>query len=87
MSSFAEQRTNKSPSSIREQQRPLGIDQTEPEKVPYEHSLHERLKTIAGIAGNVLEWYDFAVFGFFGDISTYLCYLLNEFALVTNVLT
>jgi hypothetical protein len=24
--------------------------------------------TIAGIGGNVLEWYDFAVFGFFGDI-------------------
>ena len=23
---------------------------------------------IAGVAGNVLEWYDFAVFGFFGDI-------------------
>eukprot|EP00584_Thalassiosira_punctigera_P005370 CAMPEP_0172544072 /NCGR_PEP_ID=MMETSP1067-20121228/14310_1 /TAXON_ID=265564 ORGANISM="Thalassiosira punctigera, Strain Tpunct2005C2" /NCGR_SAMPLE_ID=MMETSP1067 /ASSEMBLY_ACC=CAM_ASM_000444 /LENGTH=535 /DNA_ID=CAMNT_0013330575 /DNA_START=148 /DNA_END=1755 /DNA_ORIENTATION=- len=25
-------------------------------------------KTIAGIAGNVLEWYDFAVFGYFSDI-------------------
>jgi len=25
-------------------------------------------KTIAGVAGNVLEWYDFAVFGFFSDI-------------------
>lgn len=24
--------------------------------------------TVAGLAGNVLEWYDFAVFGFFGDI-------------------
>ena len=30
--------------------------------------LHETLKTIAGVAGNVLEWYDFAVFGFFSDI-------------------
>ena len=39
-------------------------------EIPYEHSLHEKLKTIAGISGNVLEWYDFAVFGFFGDIST-----------------
>jgi MHS family proline/betaine transporter-like MFS transporter len=27
-----------------------------------------RMQTIAGVAGNVLEWYDFAVFGFFGDI-------------------
>uniref|UniRef100_A0A6U6DIP3 Major facilitator superfamily (MFS) profile domain-containing protein n=1 Tax=Odontella aurita TaxID=265563 RepID=A0A6U6DIP3_9STRA len=26
------------------------------------------LQTIAGVAGNVLEWYDFAVFGYFGDI-------------------
>ena len=25
-------------------------------------------KTLAGIAGNVLEWYDFAVFGYFSDI-------------------
>ncbi|KAL3944033.1 MAG: hypothetical protein SGBAC_001901 [Bacillariaceae sp.] len=31
-------------------------------------SLHETLKTIAGIAGNILEWYDFAVFGFFSDV-------------------
>lgn len=38
-------------------------------KLPFEHSVHSKLKTIAGISGNVLEWYDFAVFGFFGDIS------------------
>jgi len=25
-------------------------------------------KTVAGVAGNVLEWYDFAVFGYFSDI-------------------
>jgi MHS family proline/betaine transporter-like MFS transporter len=31
-------------------------------------ALHDTLKTVAGIAGNVLEWYDFAVFGFFSDI-------------------
>jgi MFS transporter, MHS family, proline/betaine transporter len=31
-------------------------------------TMHETLKTIAGLAGNVLEWYDFAVFGFFSDI-------------------
>ena len=42
------------------------------DRLPYEHSLHETLKTIAGISGNVLEWYDFAVFGFFGDISEFI---------------
>lgn len=26
------------------------------------------LQTIAGVAGNVLEWYDFAAFGFFSDV-------------------
>jgi hypothetical protein len=26
------------------------------------------LNTAAGVAGNVLEWYDFAVFGYFSDI-------------------
>jgi hypothetical protein len=26
------------------------------------------LETFAGVAGNVLEWYDFAVFGFFSDV-------------------
>lgn len=26
------------------------------------------MKTIAGVAGNVLEWYDFAVFGYFSDV-------------------
>jgi MHS family proline/betaine transporter-like MFS transporter len=31
-------------------------------------ALHNTLKTVAGIAGNVLEWYDFAVFAFFSDI-------------------
>jgi hypothetical protein len=25
-------------------------------------------QTIAGIAGNVLEWYDFAIFGYLGDV-------------------
>ena len=29
---------------------------------------HELFQTIAGIAGNILEWYDFAVFGYFSDI-------------------
>lgn len=28
----------------------------------------DRWQTLAGVAGNVLEWYDFAVFGYFGDI-------------------
>lgn len=26
------------------------------------------IQTLAGVAGNVLEWYDFAVFGYFGDV-------------------
>jgi MFS transporter, MHS family, proline/betaine transporter len=30
--------------------------------------VHEVLKTVAGVVGNVLEWYDFAVFGFFSDL-------------------
>lgn len=42
----------------------------------YEHSNNNDLKpakngvmqTIAGVMGNVLEWYDFALFGFFSDI-------------------
>jgi len=25
-------------------------------------------QTIAGVMGNVLEWYDFALFGFFSDV-------------------
>jgi MFS transporter, MHS family, proline/betaine transporter len=29
---------------------------------------HEILKTVAGVLGNVLEWYDFAIFGFFSDL-------------------
>eukprot|EP00550_Attheya_septentrionalis_P009292 CAMPEP_0198294746 /NCGR_PEP_ID=MMETSP1449-20131203/24103_1 /TAXON_ID=420275 /ORGANISM="Attheya septentrionalis, Strain CCMP2084" /LENGTH=530 /DNA_ID=CAMNT_0043994801 /DNA_START=132 /DNA_END=1722 /DNA_ORIENTATION=- len=37
-------------------------------RTPEEIKRHELFMTIAGIAGNVLEWYDFAVFGFFGDI-------------------
>ena len=28
----------------------------------------ETLQTIAGVLGNVFEWYDFAVFGYFSDI-------------------
>lgn len=51
---------------------PLNLDtDSVRNKLPYEHSVHEKLKTIAGISGNVLEWYDFAVFGFFGDISEF----------------
>jgi len=28
----------------------------------------QMLHTLAGVAGNILEWYDFAAFGFFSDI-------------------
>jgi MFS transporter, MHS family, proline/betaine transporter len=31
-------------------------------------STHQFLQSLAAVAGNVLEWYDFAVFGFFSDI-------------------
>jgi len=34
------------------------------EDVVHEHWVH----TLAGVMGNVLEWYDFALFGFFSDI-------------------
>lgn len=30
--------------------------------------LHKNLQTLAGVAGNALEWYDFAVFGYFSDV-------------------
>lgn len=30
--------------------------------------IHHKLRAIAGVMGNVLEWYDFAVFGFFSDV-------------------
>mmetsp|Transcript_2143 Transcript_2143/g.3026 ORF Transcript_2143/g.3026 Transcript_2143/m.3026 type:complete len:546 (+) Transcript_2143:85-1722(+) len=43
-------------------------DAVNDEKSTQKNSLHSLLQTIAGVAGNVLEWYDFAVFGFFGDI-------------------
>jgi len=28
----------------------------------------ETMRLIAGVAGNILEWYDFAIFGYFGDV-------------------
>ncbi len=31
-------------------------------------ALHTKRNTIAGVAGNVLEWYDFAVFGYYAPI-------------------
>lgn len=31
-------------------------------------STHHTLQNIAATAGNVLEWYDFAVFGYFSDV-------------------
>eukprot|EP00980_Cylindrotheca_fusiformis_P007404 scaffold1525_cov142-Cylindrotheca_fusiformis.AAC.204 len=45
-----------------------GSDNDSPVEIAYQKSsLHETLKTVAGVAGNILEWYDFAVFGFFSD--------------------
>jgi hypothetical protein len=73
--SYTEQATEESPRGEKRPIHSMDIDQElDPEKIPYEHDLHDTLKTIAGISGNVLEWYDFAVFGFFGDISEYSLY-------------
>jgi hypothetical protein len=72
--SYTEQATEESPSGVKLPRNSMDIDfdpELDPEKIPYEHNLHDTLKTIAGISGNVLEWYDFAIFGFFGDISKY----------------
>lgn len=75
--SYTEQATDESP---RGGKHPIDIhsmdidQELDPEKIPYEHNLHDTLKTIAGISGNVLEWYDFAVFGFFSDVSKYGLY-------------
>ena len=38
------------------------IPRTKPTKT------NKTMQTLAGVAGNVLEWYDFAVFGYFSDI-------------------
>eukprot|EP00584_Thalassiosira_punctigera_P001803 CAMPEP_0172540868 /NCGR_PEP_ID=MMETSP1067-20121228/11783_1 /TAXON_ID=265564 ORGANISM="Thalassiosira punctigera, Strain Tpunct2005C2" /NCGR_SAMPLE_ID=MMETSP1067 /ASSEMBLY_ACC=CAM_ASM_000444 /LENGTH=511 /DNA_ID=CAMNT_0013326789 /DNA_START=112 /DNA_END=1644 /DNA_ORIENTATION=+ len=35
---------------------------------PPENEAHGAMQTIAGVMGNVLEWYDFALFGFFSDV-------------------
>jgi MHS family proline/betaine transporter-like MFS transporter len=32
------------------------------------NAAHGTIQTIAGVMGNVLEWYDFALFGFFSDV-------------------
>ena len=42
------------------------IEETEGETPAVEH--HDLCTTIAGIAGNMMEWYDFSVFGYFSDI-------------------
>jgi len=39
-----------------------GIPRTKPTKT------NKTMQTLAGVAGNVLEWYDFAVFGYFSDV-------------------
>jgi len=45
----------------------LPIMQIDPAQMSQTDSV-DIYRTIAGIAGNVLEWYDFALFGFFGDV-------------------
>mmetsp|Transcript_37121 Transcript_37121/g.54584 ORF Transcript_37121/g.54584 Transcript_37121/m.54584 type:complete len:114 (-) Transcript_37121:1471-1812(-) len=39
---------------------------------------HTILQTVAGVAGNVLEWYDFAVFGYFSDIISQVFFPPNQ---------
>mmetsp|Transcript_6435 Transcript_6435/g.14034 ORF Transcript_6435/g.14034 Transcript_6435/m.14034 type:complete len:499 (-) Transcript_6435:41-1537(-) len=44
------------------------IQSSSPTVVPDKAVVNSPLATAAGMAGNVLEWYDFALFGFFSDI-------------------
>ena len=37
-------------------------------ELQYSNDSSSTMKTLAGVAGNVLEWYDFACFGYFSDI-------------------
>ena len=37
------------------------------EAAPHQPAVHRRT-VLAGIAGNVLEWYDFAVYGYFAPV-------------------
>jgi len=44
----------------------MGIDSSEVQQVKRQTpGLHPKRNTIAGVVGNVLEWYDFAVFGYY----------------------
>src|SRR5215211_6938004 len=36
--------------------------------LPADHPQHQRCVIAAGVVGNVLEWYDFAVYGYFAPI-------------------
>jgi hypothetical protein len=88
--SYTEQATDESPRGGKHPTHihvhSMDIDQElDPEKIPYEHNLHDTLKTIAGISGNVLEWYDFAIFGFFSDISKYSLYSGEDFHFYYNI--
>ncbi|KAL7549728.1 hypothetical protein ACHAWF_012994 [Thalassiosira exigua] len=46
---------------------------------------HDFWETVAGVAGNVLEWYDFAVFGYFGDIIGRVFFPPNQSSNVTTM--
>lgn len=51
---------------------PLTQTQNTSSSLPHKEEVAKRprklLQTIAGVAGNILEWYDFAVFGYFSDV-------------------
>eukprot|EP00956_Cyclotella_meneghiniana_P045475 scaffold370727_cov89-Cyclotella_meneghiniana.AAC.1 len=56
------------PTPLHIQKRPLPVAFTDgpaTQLIPNEPST---MQTIAGVMGNVLEWYDFALFGFFSDV-------------------
>jgi hypothetical protein len=48
--------------------RPLPFACTDGPTTPLMPSEPTTLQTLAGVMGNVLEWYDFALFGFFSDV-------------------
>ncbi|KAL7561280.1 hypothetical protein ACA910_022551 [Epithemia clementina (nom. ined.)] len=45
-----------------------GGRRAQPEARPQPQPTLKWGETLAGVAGNILEWYDFAVFGYFGDV-------------------
>ena len=49
-----------------------------------DEAVNGTMQTIAGVMGNVLEWYDFALFGFFSDIIATVFFAPSEDAENSN---